>query len=211
MNYYEFKFREADYGAYPKGLMYYLTMMDSWLYDENEPFIHVQALDTFAQLRKELDEGLFEELIQKYLLDNSHGSLIALVPSADWKKKKRQRKQSGLKRIKTVFQKEELEAIMAGTAALKAYQDEPSPQEELERIPMLKLSDIEREPAKLYIDKKSIADVDVIHHNLFTNQIAYLMLAFDCKKVPDELLPYVGLLSSVLGLMDTAISIPTRN
>ena len=51
---------------------------------------------------------------------------------------------------------------------------------------MLKLSDIEREPAKLYIDKKSIADVDVIHHNLFTNQIAYLMLAFDCKKVPDE-------------------------
>ena len=29
------------------------------------------------------------------------------------------------------------------------------------------------------------------------------MLAFDCKKVPDELLPYVGLLSSVLGLMDT--------
>ena len=68
---------------------------------------------------------------------------------------------------------------------------------------MLKLSDIEREPAKLYIDKKSIADVDVIHHNLFTNQIAYLMLAFDCKKVPDELLPYVGLLSSVLGLMDT--------
>ena len=80
MNYYEFKFREADYGAYPKGLMYYLTMMDSWLYDENEPFIHVQALDTFAQLRKELDEGLFEELIQKYLLDNSHGSLIALVP-----------------------------------------------------------------------------------------------------------------------------------
>lgn len=92
---------------------------------------------------------------------------------------------------------------MADTAALKAYQDEPSPQEELERIPMLKLSDIEREPAKLYIDKKSIADVDVIHHNLFTNQIAYLMLAFDCKKVPDELLPYVGLLSSVLGLMDT--------
>ncbi len=45
--------------------------------------------------------------------------------------------------------------------------------------------------------------MDVIHHNLFTNQIAYLMLAFDCKKVPDELLPYVGLLSSVLGLMDT--------
>lgn len=203
MNYYEFKFREADYGAYPNGLMYYLTMMDSWLYDENEPFIHVQALDTFAQLRKELDEGLFEELIQKYLLDNSHGSLIALVPKRGLEEEKAAEEAKRLETYKNSLSKEELEAIVADTAALKAYQDEPSPQEELERIPMLKLSDIEREPAKLYIDKKSIADVDVIHHNLFTNQIAYLMLAFDCKKVPDELLPYVGLLSSVLGLMDT--------
>ena len=68
-----------------------------------------------------------------------------------------------LETYKNSLSKEELEAIVADTAALKAYQDEPSPQEELERIPMLKLSDIEREPAKLYIDKKSIAAVSYTH------------------------------------------------
>ena len=36
----EFKFREADFGAYPKGLMYGLQCLDSWIYDEKEPFMH---------------------------------------------------------------------------------------------------------------------------------------------------------------------------
>ena len=52
-------------------------------------------------------------------------------------------------------------------------------------------------------DSKKTGGVDVIHHNMFTNGIAYIMMCYDCKNVPDELLPYIGLLSSVLGLMDT--------
>ena len=30
-----------------KGLMYGLQIMDSWLYDDEKPFIHIEALDTF--------------------------------------------------------------------------------------------------------------------------------------------------------------------
>ena len=48
INYYEFRYREADFGGYPKGLMYGLQMMDSWLYDENQPFLHLIALDRFG-------------------------------------------------------------------------------------------------------------------------------------------------------------------
>ena len=33
INYHEFRFREADFGNYPRGLMYGLQMFDSWLYD----------------------------------------------------------------------------------------------------------------------------------------------------------------------------------
>ena len=36
LNYYEFKYREADYGIFPAGLMYGLQVMDSWLYDRNQ-------------------------------------------------------------------------------------------------------------------------------------------------------------------------------
>ena len=37
MNYSEFKYREADYGTTPKGLMYGLQSLDSWLYGGGAP------------------------------------------------------------------------------------------------------------------------------------------------------------------------------
>jgi len=37
LNYYEFRYREADYGSAPKGLMYGLWSMDSWLYGGGPP------------------------------------------------------------------------------------------------------------------------------------------------------------------------------
>ena len=80
INYHEFRYREADFGSYPKGLMYGLQMMDSWLYDENEPFMHIDALDTFAFLKKQVGTGYYEELIRKYLLDNTHGAIVVVKP-----------------------------------------------------------------------------------------------------------------------------------
>ena len=76
INYYEFKYREADFGSYPKGLMYGLQVLDSWLYDDRLPFIHIEANDTFAELRKEVKAGYFEGLVQKYLLDNRSKNML---------------------------------------------------------------------------------------------------------------------------------------
>ena len=51
LNYYEFRYREADYGSAPKGLMYGLWSMDSWLYDA-DPMLHLQYQKTFDYLKK---------------------------------------------------------------------------------------------------------------------------------------------------------------
>lgn len=203
INYYEFKYREADFGPYPKGLMYYLTMMDSWLYDDSKPFVHIEAGNTFEQIKKEKNNGLFENIIKQYLLDNTHGAVISLMPEYNLEEKIQNKEKQRLEDYKNTLSEAELERIAEETKALKQYQDEPSSQESLKTIPMLELDDISKEPAKLYIDKKTISGVDVIHHDIFTNKIAYLMLAFDCKNVPEELIPYIGLLSASLGLMDT--------
>lgn len=77
----EFKFREADFGQFPKGLLFGLNCMDSWLFDDLKPFIHLECLDTFAKLRDKINTGYFEELIQKYLLDNTHGSEVVVKPA----------------------------------------------------------------------------------------------------------------------------------
>ncbi len=72
LNSLEFRYREADFGSYPKGLMYGLQIFDSWLYDSDKPFIHIRANDTFETLRQKMDEGYFESLIQKYQIGRAH-------------------------------------------------------------------------------------------------------------------------------------------
>lgn len=199
----EFKYREADFGSYPKGLMYYLTMMDSWLYDETKPFIHIEAGNTFEQLKNEKSEGLFERIIQECLLDNTHSAVVSLVPKRGLDEEIKDRKKAELAAYKVKLSESELDKLIEDTKALKAYQDEESSQEDLKSIPMLERKDINTEPQPFYIDKRQIAGVDVIHHNMFTNKIAYMIMAFDCRCVPDELIPYLGILSTTLGLMDT--------
>lgn len=203
INSYEFKYREADFGPYPKGLMYYLTMMDSWLYDESKPFIHIESGSIFGQLREDAKTGYFEKLIEEYILNNNHKSVISLVPEYDLEKKRNEKEAEKLAKYKETLSKEQLEELVKDTKALKKYQDEPSSEEDLEKIPMLEVSDITREPEKLCNDVKSIASIKTVHHNIFTNRIAYLMLSFDTKSVADEDISYLGLLGNVLGLMDT--------
>lgn len=203
LNYYEFKYREADYGPFPKGLMYYLNMNDSWFYDETKPFVHVKEGKIYAELREEIDKGYFENLIDKYLLNNNHKLILTLNPKKGLDEARRQKEAKRLADYKATLTDEQLEEIIKSTKELKEYQDTPSSQKDLETIPMLKLSDIEKNPEKLYIDKREVNGVDVVFSDLFTNKIAYSLLSFDCKDVPDELIPYVGLLSTVMTSMDT--------
>ena len=66
INYMEFRFREADFSSFPKGLMYGIDVFDSWLYDDEKPFLHVEAIETFDFLKEQVGNGYFEQLIQKY-------------------------------------------------------------------------------------------------------------------------------------------------
>ena len=80
LNYYEFRFREADFGSYPRGLMYGLQLFDSWLYDEEKPFIHMEAIPTFEFLKSQIETGYFEQLIRRLSLENPHGAIVIIRP-----------------------------------------------------------------------------------------------------------------------------------
>ena len=153
--------------------------------------------------KTEWKDGKQQETDEDNIINNNHEVVLSLVPKHGLAEEKEAKEAEQLAKYKATLSKEELEELVKQTKALKEYQDTPSSQKDLEKIPQLELKDITREPAKLYIDPKKIGGVDVIHHNMFTNGIAYIMMCYDCKNVPDELLPYIGLLSSVLGLMDT--------
>ncbi len=55
-------------------------LFDSWLYDEEKPFIHMKAIPTFEFLKEQIETGYFEELIREYILDNPHGSIVIIRP-----------------------------------------------------------------------------------------------------------------------------------
>lgn len=199
----EFKFREADYGSYPKGLMYGLDVFDSWLYDENAPFTYLKQLGVYADLKEKADTGYFETLVRRYLLDNSHASLVVLEPEQGLTAKNEQRLREKLQAYKASLSEEEIQKLVRKTEKLRAFQETPSTPQELAALPMLAREDIGRAAAPFYNTEYGWDGVTVIHHDVFTNGIAYLDLLFDISRVSREDIPYLGILKAVLGMVNT--------
>ena len=202
INYYEFRSREADFGNAPKGLMYGLQCLDSWLYG-GDPLMHLEYEETFAFLKKAAKEGYFEELIRKYLLDNPFEAVITVSPKRGLTAIEDEKLREKLEAYKKSLGAEEIQAIVDGTKELKEYQDTPSPKEDLEKIPLLKRSDIRKEAEKFILAEREIGGTKVLAHELFTSGIGYLRVMFRTDRVPSRDLPYVGLLKAVLGFVDT--------
>ena len=203
INYHEFRFREADFGSYPKGLMYGLQLFDSWLYDETKPFIHMQAIPIFEFLKEQIGTGYFEELIQKWLLDNTHGSIVTVKPERGRTARLDQELEKRLEAYKNSLTDAEKERLIADTAALEDYQESEDAQEDREKIPILSREDISREIAPIFNEEKEVEGIPLVHHKIDTNGIGYVTLMFDLSGVPEEKLPYVGMLQAVLGIIDT--------
>ena len=204
INYHEFRFREADFGNYPRGLMYGLQLYDSWLYDEEKPFIHMEAIPTFEFLKSQVETGYFEDLIRTYLLDNTHGSIVIIRPEQGRTARMDRELAKKLQSYKDSLTPEEIQKLVQDTKELEEYQEEESAPEDLEKIPVLKREDISRDIAPVYNDEKEIGGVKMVHHNVETNGIGYVTLMFDLSGIKEEKLPYVGILQSVLGIIDTA-------
>ena len=192
INYFEFRYREADFGNYPAGLMYGLQAFDSWLYKDDSAF-----------LKEQVDKGYFEGLIKTYLLDNPHGSLVLIRPKKGLTAEQDEKLKRKLEAYKDSLSKEEKKQIVAFTKHLREYQSEPSPQEDLEKIPLLAREDIDKKAQPFQNELRKAGDTDVLYHNLFTNGIGYVDLVFRAGGIPVELIPWLGLLKAALGQLDT--------
>ncbi len=203
INYMEFRFREADYGTFPKGLMYGINLLDSWLYDDEKPFDYLFQISIFDYLKQQVGTGYFEELIREYILENPHVSLVILEPEKGMTAKKEEKSRKKLADYKASLSREEIQDLVEKTKKLQEFQETPDTEEQLRTLPMLSLSDLKREAQPLYNQEHYIEETLLLHHNLFTNGIAYVNLLFDTKYVKKEYQPYLGILKATLGLIDT--------
>ena len=183
--------------------MYGIDVFDSWLYDDEKPFIHLERLGVFETLKKKADQGYFEKLIQKYLLNNPHTAVVIGVPEKGLASREEKELEEKLAAYKKTLTDEQLEEMVAKTQALKAYQESEDSDEAKARIPMLKRSDIKKETVEIHNTPHEVEGTTILQHEVDTNGISYLTLLFDTQKVPDELISYMGILKSVLGYVDT--------
>lgn len=199
----EFKFREADFGQFPKGLLFGLNCLDSWLFDDMKPFIHLECLGTFAKLRKAVDTDYFEKLIQEYLLDNTHGSSVTVKPKRGLGNEREEALAKELSNYKASLSDEEIKKLIEDTEHLKKYQEEPSSDEDLRKLPMLTRADMKKNAMTFSNIEDELLDVKIVRHDIESNGIDYISFLFDAGDFAQSELGYLGFFTNALGLVST--------
>lgn len=199
----EFKFREADFGQFPKGLLFGLNCLDSWLFDDMKPFIHLECLGTFAKLRKAVDTDYFEKLIQEYLLDNTHGSSVTVKPKRGLGNERGEALAKELSDYKASLSDDEIKKLIEDTEHLKKYQEEPSADEDLRKLPMLTRADMKKNAMPFSNIEDELLDVKVVRHDIESNGIDYISFLFDAGDFAQSELGYLGFFTNALGLVST--------
>ena len=79
LNSLEFKIKEADFGGFPKGLLWGLNLLGTWIYDDEKPFVSLETNKIFEKLKEKINTDYFEKLIEKYLINNNHRSTVIMT------------------------------------------------------------------------------------------------------------------------------------
>lgn len=205
LNTVEFSLRENNTGSFPRGLSLMLRTLGSWLYD-GDPYESLRYEAPLATIRAAFENGerIFEDLIGTMLLQNSHRTRVVLRPDPEKAARDAAEEKARLDAARASMTPEQIEAIVADTHALRAMQEAPDDPEVIARIPTLRIADLERHGKTIPTEQEEQHGAPLLTHDLFTNGIVYLDLAFDLRSVPTNLLPYVPLFARALTEMGTS-------
>ncbi len=203
LNCLEFRVREKDYGSYPRGVVYAMTMMESWLYG-GDPAQNLCCDALFASLREKIGGCYFEELLQDTLLKDTDTALLVLTASASLGEEKQAAEEARLTSAAAAWSDEERARFVAQEDALKAAQLRQDAPEELATLPKLTIADVTELPEDLPQTVERLCSCEVLRHNIDTDGIVYIRLFFSLAGLSPEELSCVSFLSDLLGQAATA-------
>jgi Zn-dependent M16 (insulinase) family peptidase len=199
LNTVEFGLRENNTGSFPRGIAFMLRALRGWLHGR-DPLSALAFAAPLAAVKTRAAAGgrYFEGLIERHLIANPHRTVLILQPDRAQAEREGKEEEARLARARAAMNAAEIEAVIAGTAALKHAQETPDSPEALATIPTLKVADLPRQNKTVPVEVTRLCDTKVLYHDLFTNGIVYLDLGFDLHVLPAELLPYVPLFGRAL-------------
>jgi presequence protease len=200
----EFAMREYNTGGFPRGLAVMFDALSTWLYggDPFEPLKYEAELQSIKS-RLAGGERVFEKLIEEYLLNNPHRSTVVLEPDSTLNDQLEAEEQARLEAVRSRLNEDELAQIVEETERLRKLQETPNTPEELATLPMLSIDDLDKQTRPVPNEIIDENGTTVLYHDLFTNGILYLDLAFNMQALPGEYLPYIPLFSRALLEMGT--------
>lgn len=201
INVVEYDLREAS--GYPsKGIIYNMLSLDSWIYD-GDPLIHIQYEDSLNEIKSKIDTGYFEKFIEQRIINNPHSSLVIINPKRGLGEEKEKNTREKLDKYKDSLSKEEIQTLIDKNNKFREMQIKDDTPEAKATIPKLSISDVEPKSEVIPQEVISEGNYTILNHDIFTSKIAYIDFYFDTSMIDDELIPYVNLLSRLLGKIDT--------
>lgn len=197
----EFRLREGN--TPHKGLMSLFSVINSMWYNAQDPIAGLRFEEPIAKIKEGIKGTLLQDIVKNNLIGNPHTLLTVMKPEVGKEAKIVAQTRKELAEYKKSLSKEQLEQLVADTKALVEYQKESDKPEDVAKVPMLQLADISPEVQYYQVEEKSIADVKTLHFPEYTNNIVYANLYFDLKAIPQEMIPYAELLSTIIGDMST--------
>lgn len=196
----EFTLREGDWGGYPDGVALSMQVMSGWLYDDDHPLDYLRYEDALAELKDGLNTGYFERLLAELVCNSAHAAEVELVPVEGGDAAEEASELAGLRNQMSA---EDLADVRREVEALRVEQEAPDAPENLARLPHLTVGDVGA-PAPERAPRDVEAPLPCIAHELDTHGIDYVYHYFDLRRLTFEDLPYVGVLTDLLGRLDTA-------
>ncbi|MBQ7223813.1 MAG: insulinase family protein [Erysipelotrichaceae bacterium] len=202
LNISEFRAREKEFGGAPKGLVFALSSLDSWLYG-GDPMDGILYDRAYAGLREKIHTDYYERLIEDCILNSNHNAKILLKPSQTLGAEKAEDERRRLAAIKDSWSPAQLEAMVQMNKEFSQWQQTMDTPEQKATLPALKLSDLNDKPEKRDFTQETIGGTTVITPAVDTNGISYNTAYLRIDDFDNEEVKRLSLLNSLVGYLDT--------
>jgi Zn-dependent M16 (insulinase) family peptidase len=203
INWIEFELREADpWRIANKGIQYNERVLNSWIYD-GHPLAHLKYEESLNKIKDSINNRYFESFIEKYMINNSHSSLVVLNPKKGLEESKIKALDEKLQSYKASLSEMQLQKLNMRNKKLKENQISVDTQEAKDTVPKLPIGEVCKKAEEIPQEVVKEQGVTILKHDIYTNKIAYINLLFDASVIEEKDIPYLGILGDILGEIDT--------
>ncbi len=193
----EFRTREQDMATFPAGIAYAVSSMDTWLYG-GDPYDGLAFETIIESLRKKLDTDYYEKLLSMVFFESKHSSALYMLPSNILGEQRAEHEREKLASIKALMSDDEIFRVMENTKTTEEWQKTSDTKEQLDTIPSLAISDIEREPEKYPIEEYRTDSIPSLYIKAASRGITYTKLLFDISDFSEDELYTAALLTELI-------------